>query len=126
VKNIASFFATSFVLTAVFQLVDMTFFDGNVANYDALLSWFKGVPGWGLQYDGLTATQQLSSEWSGRPLALEQRYPTRTSHDCLCGDISNGLETLHGNYLLIYQSDIDEPSNAAYLARAAREVTPPA
>jgi hypothetical protein len=46
------------------------------------------------------------------------------SGDCLCSDISNGLDNLHGNYLLIYQSDINDPANSAYLNQAAREASP--
>jgi hypothetical protein len=124
VEHIASFFKTSFHQTPIFPLVDMTFFDGNVPDYDTLVSWFKAIPGWGLQYDGLSATSTLNAEWSGRPIALEQRDATRTSGDCLCSDISQGLTALHGNYLLIYQSDIDEPANAAYLRQAAGKATP--
>jgi hypothetical protein len=121
VEAIASFFEGSFHKTAIFPLVDMTFFDGSISEYNALLSWFKAIPNWGLQYDGLTSTQQLGPAWSGRPIALEQRNPTRTSGDCLCADISNGLDNLHGNYLLIYQSDIDDPANEGYLNQAAAE-----
>lgn len=121
VETIASMFESSFHKTAIFPLVDMTYFDGSISQYNALMTWFRAVPNWGLQYDGLTSSQDLSSEWSGRPLALEQRYPTRISHDCLCSDISNGLDNLHGNYLLIYKTDIDDPDNEAYLNQAATE-----
>ncbi len=124
VEQIASFFRASFHQTPVFPLVDMTFFDGNEADYDALVSWFKAIPGWGLQYDGLTSTSALNAEWSGRPISLEQRNPTSTSGDCLCSDIAQGLERLHGNYLLIYRSDIDEPANSAYLRQTASEARP--
>jgi hypothetical protein len=119
VETIASIFADSFQRTAIFPLVDMTFFDGNTADYNDLMAWFRAIPNWGLQYDGLTSSQALNSEWVGRPLALEQRNPTRTSHDCLCADISNGLGRLHGNYLLIYKTDIDDSANAGYLNEAA-------
>ena len=124
IETIASYFRTAFQRTAIFPLVDMTFFDGNDADYVTLMSFFRAIPNWGLQYDGLTSSQTLSSQWTGRAVALEQRYATRTSHDCLCGDISNGLENLHGNYLLIYQSDIDDPENATYLRQTAAKVTP--
>jgi hypothetical protein len=123
VEKIASLFQSSFHSTPIFPLVDMTFFDGNVPDYDTLVSWFKSVPHWGLQYDGLSSTSTLSPEWSGRPIALEQRSSTQTSGDCLCSDISNGLTNLHGNYLLIYRSDIDDPANSAYLTRAAEEAS---
>ncbi len=98
IETIASYFRTAFQRTAIFPLVDMTFFDGNDADYATLMSFFRAIPNWGLQYDGLTSSQTLSSQWTGRAVALEQRYATQTSHDCLCGDISNGLENLHGNY----------------------------
>jgi hypothetical protein len=124
VEKIAAFFSASFHTTPIYPLVDMTFFDGNTSLYESLLSWFRAEPNWGLQYDGLTSTQKLSSQWTGRPLALEQRYATATSHDCLCDDISNGLNNLHGNYLLIYRSDIVAPANAAYLRQAAAAATP--
>ena len=81
----------------------------------------QAVPNWGLQYDGLTPSQSLSSAWTGRPVALEQRNPTRISGDCLCIDISNGLDNLDGNYLLIYKADIDDPGNVGYLRQAAVE-----
>jgi hypothetical protein len=124
VEQIASFFEASFHQTPIFPLVDMTFFDGDETDYDALVSWFKTVPNWGLQYDGLSSTSTLNDEWSGRPIALEQRNATVNSGDCLCSDISNGLDNLHGNYLLIYQSDINDPANSAYLNQAAREASP--
>ena len=124
IETIASYFKASFQRTAIFPLVDMTFFDGNEADYATLLSFFRAIPNWGLQYDGLTSSQKLSSQWTGRAVALEQRYATATSHDCLCGDISNGLENLHGNYLLIYQSDVDNPQNATYLQQTAARVAP--
>jgi hypothetical protein len=124
VEKIASFFQTSFHTTPIFPLVDMTFFDGSTSSYQSLLTWLRAVPNWGLQYDGLTSTQKLSSQWPGRPLALEQRDATATSHDCLCDDISNGLANLHGNYLLIYRSDIDAPHNAATLAQTAAAAKP--
>ncbi len=122
IETIASFFKASFSKTAMFPLVDMTFFDGNDDDYASLMSFFRAIPNWGLQYDGLTSSQTLSSQWTGRAVALEQRYATRTSHDCLCGDIANGLDNLHGNYLLIYQSDIDDPANATYLRQTAARV----
>jgi Beta-galactosidase len=124
VEKIASFFAASFHTTPIFPLVDMTFFDGSESGYASLLSWLRAQPNWGLQYDGLTSTQKLSSQWTGRPLALEQRDATSTSHDCLCGDISNGLANLHGNYLLIYRSDIVAPSNAATLRQTEATAQP--
>jgi hypothetical protein len=124
VEKLASFFSASFHRTPIFPLVDMTFFDGSTSSYESLMSWFRAVPNWGLQYDGLTSTQKLSSQWTGRPVALEQRYATATSHDCLCGDISNGLTNLHGNYLLIYRSDILAPANAGYLRQAAATARP--
>jgi hypothetical protein len=124
VEKIASFFAASFHTTRIFPLVDMTFFDGNTSLYQSLLSWIRAEPNWGLQYDGLTSTQKLSSQWTGRPVALEQRYATATSHDCLCDDISNGLTNLHGNYLLIYRSDIVAPTNGATLRQAAAAARP--
>jgi hypothetical protein len=119
VETIASYFKSSFHTTPIFPLVDMTFFDGNKVDYDTLVAWFTTIPNWGLQYDGLSSTQELDSEWSGHLVALEQRNPTATSGDCLCGDIANGLEHLHGSYLLIYKSDIEDPANAGYLNQAA-------
>jgi hypothetical protein len=122
VETIASFFAASFRSTPVFPLVDMTFFDGNSTDYDTVMAWLRAIPNWGLQYDGLGSSSMLNSEWFGRPIALEQRNATSTSHDCLCADISNALDNLHAAYLLIYQSDIDNPANSGYLAQAAAEV----
>jgi hypothetical protein len=119
VEDIASFFETYFTKTPIYPLVDRTFFDGNSTDIDAVMSWFKEKPNWGLQDDGLTSSQTLSSDWSGAPLALEQLDPTRTTGDCLCADISNGLNNLHGDYLLLYQSDIEDPANAASLQQAA-------
>ncbi len=119
VETISHFFEAPFRGTPIYPLVDRTFFDGNATDIDTVMAWFKAQPGWGLQNDGLSATQTLSSEWSGAPLALEQLNSTQTSGDCLCVDISNGLDDLHGNYLLIYKTDIDDPANAAYLSQAA-------
>ena len=85
------------------------------------MNWFRSVPNWGLQDDGLTSTLSLGPLWSGRPIALEERDQTQVSGDCLCADISNGLLNLLGTYLLLYQSDIDTPANAAYLRQAAAE-----
>ena len=119
VEKISTFFETPFKGTPIYPLVDRTFFDGDATDIDAVMAWFKAQPGWGLQNDGLSATQTLSSEWSGAPLALEQLNSTETSGDCLCSDISNGLDKLHGSYLLIYKSDIDNPTDAGYLSQAA-------
>jgi hypothetical protein len=119
VETISSFFEASFHTTHSYWMVDRSFFDGNGPDFDTLMAWFKSVPNWRLQNNGLTATQTLSSEWSGVTLALEQLTSAKNSGDCLCADISNGIDNLHGNYLLIYKTDIDNPANAAYLAQAA-------
>ncbi len=100
-------------------MVDRSFFDGNGTDFNALMAWFKTVPAWRLQDNGLTATQTLSAKWSGVALALEQLTSAKNSGDCLCADISNGIDNLHGSYLLIYKTDIEDPANAAYLAAAA-------
>jgi hypothetical protein len=123
VKKIALIFKSHFTKTPVYPLVDRTFFDGNGPDFKALMAWFKTLPNWGLQDDGLSSTQRLSSAWSGVPLALEQLDPTHKSGDCLCSDIANGIKNLHGQYLLIYRSDIDNPSNVKYLESAASEVS---
>ncbi len=122
VETIASFYESAFRVTPVDALVDRTFFDGSGPYFDALMAWFKDRPNWGLQDDGLSATQTLSAQWSGVPLALEQLNSTQTSGDCLCSDISNGLGNLHGSYLLLYKSDIDNPADAGYLNQAAAEM----
>ncbi len=83
------------------------------------MAWFKAVPNWGLQNDGLTSTQALSAEWTGPPLALEQLNSAQNSGDCLCADIANGLNNLHGSYLLIYRTDIENPANAGVLQQTA-------
>ncbi len=119
VETISSFFEASFHTTHSYWMVDKSFFDGNGPDFDALMAWFKTVPSWRLQNNGLTATQTLSSKWSGVTLALEQLTSAKNSGDCLCDDISNGLNNLHGSYLLIYKTDIENPANAAYLAQAA-------
>ena len=119
VETISSFFEASFHTTRSYWMVDRSFFDGNGADFAALMAWFKTVPIWRLQNNGLTATQTLSSKWSGVPLALEQLNSATNSGDCLCADISNGISNLHGNYLLIYRTDIQNPANAAYLAQVA-------
>jgi hypothetical protein len=123
VETIASFYESAFRVTPVDALVDRTFFDGSGSYFNALMAWFKGQPNWGLQDDGLTSTQALGAQWSGPPLALEQLNSTQTSGDCLCADISNGLDNLHGNYLLLYKSDIDDAANAAYLSEAAAKAS---
>ena len=123
VETIASFYESAFRVTPVDALVDRTFFDGSGSYFNALMAWFKGQPNWGLQDDGLTSTQALGTQWSGPPLALEQLNSTQTSGDCLCADISNGLDNLHGNYLLLYKSDIDDAANAAYLSEAAAKAS---
>ncbi len=119
IRTLTSYFEAAFTRTPVYSMVDRTFFDGSGVYFNRVMAWFRSLPRWGLQDDGLSSTQTLSSAWAGRPLALEQLNPTRVSHDCLCGDISNGLDTLHGSYLLLYRSDIDQPANAAYLKAAA-------
>ena len=121
VETIASFFETSFSATPVYPLVDRTFFDGNGPDFDALMAWFKQRADWGLQNDGLTSSETLDAEWSGPPLALEQLNSTQTSGDCLCADIANGLDNLHGSYLLLYKVDIDNPADVGYLNQAAAE-----
>ena len=123
VETIASYFESSFEVTPVYALPDSTFFDGNATDINTLMAWFRSLPNWGLQNDGLSATQTLSSDWAGGPLALEQSTSTENSGDCLCDDIENGLNNLHGNYLLIYKTDIDNPDNFAYLAQAADEAS---
>ena len=50
----------------------------------------RASPNWGLQDDGLSATQSLGPQWSGVPVALEQLDATQTSGDCLCADICQG------------------------------------
>jgi hypothetical protein len=119
VETIASFYKSAFRVTPVDALVDRTFFDGSGPYFNALMEWFRGQPNWGLQDDGLTSTQTLGTLWSGPPLALEQLNSAQTSGDCLCADISNGLDNLHGSYLLLYRSDIDDPADAGYLSQAA-------
>jgi hypothetical protein len=119
VEQIASFYQASFTETPVYPLVDETFFGSDQADLTSLMDWFRSVPNWGLQDDGLTSTVTLGPLWSGRPIALEERDQTQISGDCLCADISNGLLNLLGTYLLLYQSDIDNPANAAYLRQAA-------
>jgi hypothetical protein len=118
-ETIASFYKSAFRVTPVDALVDRTFFDGSGPYFNALMAWFKDQPNWGLQDDGLTSTQALGAQWSGPPLALEQLNSAQTSGDCLCADISNGLDNLHGSYLLLYRSDIDNPADAGYLSQAA-------
>jgi hypothetical protein len=122
VETIASFYESAFRVTPVDALVDRTFFDGSGPYFNAVMAWFKGQPNWGLQDDGLTSTQTLGTQWSGPPLALEQLNSTQTSGDCLCADISNGLDKLHGSYLLLYKSDIENPADAGYLAQAATDM----
>jgi hypothetical protein len=122
VQTIASFYTSAFRVTPVDALVDRTFFDGSGPYFNALMAWLKGLPNWGLQDDGLTSTQTLGAQWSGPPLALEQLNSAQTSGDCLCADIANGLDNLHGSYLLLYKSDIDNPANAAYLSQGASEM----
>jgi hypothetical protein len=122
VETIASFYKSAFRVTPVDALVDRTFFDGSGPYFNALMAWFRGQSNWGLQDDGLTSTQTLGAQWSGPPLALEQLNSAQTSGDCLCADISNGLDNLHGSYLLLYKSDIDNPADAAYLSQAAAQM----
>ena len=55
-RQIASFFKASFTETPVYPLVDETFFGGDDTDLNALMAWFKAMPNWGLQDDGLTAT----------------------------------------------------------------------
>jgi hypothetical protein len=86
------------------------------------MSWFRAHPDWGLQDNGLTATQTLGSEWDGPPLAVEERDVTSDTGDCLCTDIAQGVGQLHARYLLLYRSDIDAPANQAYLHQAALDV----
>lgn len=122
VETIASYYTSAFRVTPIDALVDRTFFDGSGPYFNALMAWFKGQPNWGLQDDGLTSTQTLGAQWAGPPLALEQLNSAQTSGDCLCADIANGLDNLHGSYLLLYKSDIDNPANAAYLSQGASEM----
>jgi hypothetical protein len=121
IEQIASFYQV-FTKTPVYPLVDETFFGTDQTDLNSLMDWFRSVPNWGLQDDGLTSTLTLGPLWLGRPIALEERDQTQVSGDCLCADISNGLFNLLGTYLLLYQSDIDNPANGTYLRQAAAEV----
>jgi hypothetical protein len=117
VERIAKYF-NAFRTTPVYPLVDRTFFDGSGRYFDGVMKWFRSVPNWGLQDDGLTQSQTLGPDWSGRPLALEQLVATSDSGDSLSADINNAVTVLHASYLLIYRSDIIDPANAAALAQA--------
>lgn len=117
VERIAKYFE-AFRTTPVYPLVDRTFFDGNGRYYQAVMTWFRNVPHWGLQDDGLTESQTLGPEWSGPPLALEQLEATSDSGDSLSAEVSNAVTVLHGSYLLIYRSDVIDPANAGALALA--------
>ena len=117
VERIASYFE-AFHTTPVYPLVDRTVFDGNGKDYEAVMKWFRNVPHWGLQDDGLTQSQTLGPEWSGRPLALEQLDATSASGDTLRADVNNAVTVLHGSYLLLYRSDVIDPANAGALAQA--------
>ena len=110
-------------MTPIYPLVDRTFFDGSGKDFNAVMNWFKQRERWGLQDDGLSAAQKLGPEWSGRPLALEQLGATSASGDQLSADIRNGLEQLHGSYLLIYRSDIDNSANAATLRQTSTQAS---
>jgi len=123
-EKIASFFRASFTRTAVYPMVDRTFFDGYSGDINLFMAWLRAIPGWGLQNDGLSTTQELGPNWDGPPLALEQLEPTSTSGDCLCADLGRGYHALHGTYLLIYRSDIDRPADQAVLATVAALATP--
>jgi hypothetical protein len=123
VETISSFVKASFQTTRSYWMVDRTFFDGSGTYFNAVMAWFKTVPHWHLQNNGLTSTQTLSAQWSG-PLALEQLTSTENSGDCLCADISNGLDNLDATFLMIYKTDVDNPANAAYLAAAESTATP--
>ncbi len=123
IETIGSFFEDSFHTTHSYWMVDRTFFDGSGTYFDAVMAYIKTVPAWRLQNNGLTPTQTLGSQWSGTNLALEQLTSAENAGVCLCADISNGIDNLHGNYLLIYKTDIENPANAAYLAAAASLVS---
>jgi hypothetical protein len=122
IETISSDFEHAFPSTPVFPLVDRTFFDGSGPGFDHVMGYFRSIPDWGLQDDGLTASQRLNSLWDGRPLALEQLFSTTTTGGCLCEEISNALDRLDGNYLLVYRSDIVAPANSRYLEKAASRV----
>ena len=124
IETIGSFFAASFHTTHFYWMVDRSFFDGSGTYFDAVMSYIKTEPAWRLQNNGLTPTSTLGSEWSGTSLALEQLTSAKNAGVCLCADISNGLDNLHANYLLIYKTDIENPANAAYLAAAEATATP--
>ena len=122
VETIASYYGRAFRRIPVYALVDRTFFDGSGTDFERVLSWVTSRRGWGLQDDGLTATQTLEPAWSTVPLALEQLEPTSTSGDCLCQDVANAVTRLRGQYLIVYKSDVEDPANATALAEAARAV----
>ena len=119
IETIGSFFAASFHTTHLYWMVDRSFFDGSGTYFNAVMSYVKTVPAWRLQNNGLTPTSTLGAKWSGTTLALEQLTSAVDAGVCLCADIANGIDNLHGNYLLLYKTDIENPANAAYLAAAA-------
>ena len=124
VETISSFFETSFQTTRSYWMVDRTFFDGSGTYFNAVVAWFKTVPHWHLQDNGLTPTQTLGTQWSGEPLSLEQLTSAESAGLCLNGYITNALDNLDATFLLIYQTDIDNPANAGYLAAAESTATP--
>ena len=102
----------------VYPLVDRTVFDGNGKDYEAVMKWFRNVPHWGLQDDGLTQSQTLGPEWSGRPLALEQLDATSVVRR---HPESRRQQRRHRSarlYLFLYRSDVIDPANAGALAQA--------
>lgn len=125
IEKIATTYRDDFPLTPVVPLVDSSFMGpSQKEDYAKLTSWFV-ANGFPMQYDGLTAKSTLeNASWGQTTTIMEQRNPTSASGDTLAGDCAAAVGPMKSRVILIYQSDIDNPANAAALSNCAEAVAP--
>jgi hypothetical protein len=122
VENIATTFRDDFHRTPVVPLVDSSFLSSGrsrLDNYTTLTGWFV-ANGFPMQYDGLTSTSTpQDADWAKTTTIVEQRGATSSSGDTLAGDCSDATGPMESKVILIYQSDIDNPTNQGALNACA-------
>jgi hypothetical protein len=125
VESIATTYREKFQRTPVVPLVDSTFLGSDRwSDYVALTAWFVSH-GFPMQYDGLTSNSTVpDSSWEQTTTVMEQRGPTSTSGDSLAADCADATGPMGSDVILIYQSDIDNPSNQGRLNTCAASVAP--
>jgi hypothetical protein len=125
VESIATTYREDFQRTPVVPLVDSTFLGSDRwSDYVALTAWFVS-DGFPMQYDGLTSNSTVpDASWKHTTTVMEQRGPTSSSGDSLAADCADATGRMGSDVILIYQSDIDNPSNQGRLNTCAASVAP--